>query len=81
MANSDLRYPKVPGIVPITEVEAEIVYNDSNALVSQYTNKMAIFEKNRLGHIFAAHITIYYLSVNNNTVLFCYSLEAAPELM
>ena len=42
---------------PITESEAEIVQNESDMSVSQYSNKMAIFEKNRLGHIFAAHVT------------------------
>ena len=31
--------------------------------VSQYSNKMAIFKKNRLGHIFAAHVTYNNLSV------------------
>ena len=32
-------------MAPITESEAEIVQNDSDMSVSQYSNKMAIFEK------------------------------------
>ena len=45
MANSDLRYPKTTGTVPIIETEIEIVQNDSDTSVSQYRNRRAIFEK------------------------------------
>ena len=45
MANSYRWYTKASGMAPITESEAEIVQNDSDMSVSQYSNKMAIFEK------------------------------------
>ena len=45
MANSNRLYTKASDMAPITESEAEIVQNDSDMSVSQYSYKMAIFEK------------------------------------
>ena len=53
---------------PITELEAEIVQNESDMSISQYSNKMAICEKS-IGAHFRCARQIWIFTLESN--LYC----------